>query len=156
VANETSLDDVYRKFGEVSEAAQLLETELGNILLLHKGAEAGLLDGNDSEAAAKILDQINRSTLGQLLWQLRGNHDGLDALEGLVSVAKSERNRLIHSFYRQHNFRRNSSAGCELMLRDLESMHDRIIDAYKAVMKLSGVDLDTIELAGLPTGHVPI
>jgi hypothetical protein len=30
----TSLDDVYRKFGETAEAAQLLETELGNILLI--------------------------------------------------------------------------------------------------------------------------
>ena len=28
-----TLDDVYRKFGEASEAAQLLETELGTMLL---------------------------------------------------------------------------------------------------------------------------
>jgi hypothetical protein len=156
VANETSLDDVYRKFGEVSEAAQLLETELGNILLLYKGAEAGLFDGSDHEAADKILDHINRSTLGQLLWQLRGNHDGLDALEEVIAEAKSERNRLIHSFYRDHNFRRNSSEGCKLMLRDLESMHGKIIEAYKAVMKLSGLDLDKLKLQNLPTGHIPI
>jgi hypothetical protein len=29
-----TLDDVYSKFGEAAEAAQLLETELGNMLLL--------------------------------------------------------------------------------------------------------------------------
>jgi hypothetical protein len=29
-----SLDDVYRKFGETAEAAQLLETELGTLLFL--------------------------------------------------------------------------------------------------------------------------
>lgn len=29
-----SLDDVYRKFGEVSEVAQLLETELGTMPLM--------------------------------------------------------------------------------------------------------------------------
>jgi hypothetical protein len=28
-----TLDDIYRKFGEVSEAAQLVETELGTMLL---------------------------------------------------------------------------------------------------------------------------
>jgi hypothetical protein len=27
-----TLDDVFRKFGETAEAAQLLETELGNLL----------------------------------------------------------------------------------------------------------------------------
>lgn len=156
MVNETSLDDVYRKFGEVSEMAQLLETELGNVLLLHKGAEAGLLDGSDPDAAEKILDQINRNTLGQLLWQLRGNYNGLDPLEDVISIAKAERNRLIHSFYRQHNFRRNSPEGCEHMLRDLESMHQKIIDAYKAVLTLSGIDLDTINLSASPTGHVPI
>ena len=71
-------------------------------------------------------------------------------------VAKAERNRLIHSFYREHNFRRNSADGRALMLRDLEAMHEKIIDAYKAVMKLSGIDLDKIQMQGLPTGHVPI
>ncbi|MGK0292731.1 MAG: hypothetical protein ACI9U1_001116 [Porticoccaceae bacterium] len=35
----TSLDDVYLKFGETAEAAQLLEAEPGNILLLIGGSE---------------------------------------------------------------------------------------------------------------------
>ena len=156
MADEPSLNEVYRKFGEVSEAAQLLETELGTLLLVHKGAEAGLFETKNPEAAARILDQVSRNTLGQLLWQLRGNYDELDALESLLTVAKAERNRLNHSFYRKHNFRRNSADGRTLMLRDLETMHEKIIDAYKAVMKLSGIDLDKIQIQGLPTGHVPI
>ena len=156
MTDEPLLNEVYGKFGEVSEAAQLLETELGNLLLLHKGVEAGLFETKDPEAAARILDQINRNTLGQLLWQLRGNYNELDALESLLNVAKAERNRLIHSFYREHNFRRNSAGGRALMLKDLEKIHDKIIEAYKAVMKLSGVDLDKIHMQGLPTGHVPI
>ncbi len=155
-ANELSLDDVYRKFGEVAEAAQLLETGLGNLLLLYRAVEAGLLEDQDPEKAAQILEQINRSTLGQLLWQLRGTHDGLDELDELLTTAKLERNRLNHSFYRQHNFRRNSGEGRALMLEDLEHMHEKIIQAYKAVMKLSGVDLDNIQLQCLPSGHVPI
>jgi len=156
MADEPSLNEVYRKFGEVSEAAQLLETELGNLLLLHKGVEAGLFENKNPEAAALILEQINRNTLGQLLWQLRGNYNDLDALESLLNVAKAERNRLIHSFYREHNFRRNSAGGRALMLQDLEKMHEKIIDAYKAVMKLLGIDLDKIQMQGLPTKHVPI
>ena len=87
---------------------------------------------------------------------MRGNYNDLDALENLLNVAKAERNRLIHSFYREHNFRRNSAGGWALMLQDLEKMHDKIIDAYKAILKLSGVDLDNIQMQGLPTGHIPI
>jgi len=156
MTDEPSLNEVYRKFGEVSETAQLLETEIGNLLLLHKGVEAGLFETKNPDAAARILEQINRKTLGQLLWQLRGNYNDLDALENLLNVAKAERNRLIHSFYREHNFRRNSAGGRALMLQDLEKMDDKIIDAYKAIMKLSGVDLDKIQMLGLPTGHLPI
>lgn len=156
MTDEPSLNDVYRKFGELSEAVQLLETELGTLLLVHKCAEAGLFETKDSEAAARILDQVNRNTLGQLLWQLRGNYDELDALEDVLTIARAERNRLIHSFYREHNFRRNSANGRAQMLRDLEIMHEKIINAFKAVMKLSGNDLDKIQMQGLFTRHVPI
>lgn len=156
MTDEPSLNEVYRKFGEVSEAAQLLETELGNLLLLHKGVEAGLFENKNPEAAVRILEQINRNTLGQVLWQLRGNYNDLDALESLLNVAKAERNRLFHSFYREHNFRRNSAGGRTKMLQDLETMHEKIIDVYKAVMQLSGIDLDKIQMQGMPTKHVPI
>jgi hypothetical protein len=37
-----TLDDVYRKFGEVSEAAQLVETELGSMLLFFGAVDEGL------------------------------------------------------------------------------------------------------------------
>jgi hypothetical protein len=39
----STLDDVFRKFGESAEAAQLLETELGTMLLLIRGTEEKLI-----------------------------------------------------------------------------------------------------------------
>jgi hypothetical protein len=41
------------------------------------------------------------------------------------------------------------------MLNDLESIHDTLLEAYKAVMLLSGIDLDAV-IGQLPTSHVPI
>jgi hypothetical protein len=82
----------------------------------------------------------------------------LDTLETVLWRALEERNRLQHSFYRQHNFRRNSDQGRAAMLRDLDQIHDAILDAYKAVMLLSGIDLEA-EAAmpfSFPTRHVPI
>lgn len=149
-----SLDEVYRKFGEVAEAAQLLETQLGNVLIMLGCSEAGLLDRPSSTVAAQIFSKIDRQTLGQMLKGFRSAGLSADKLEVLLQRALDERNRLAHSFYRQHNFRRNSEQGCELMLADLEAIHAVLLDAYKAVLLLSGIDLDRVEFDQLPTMHL--
>ncbi len=156
MTNAPSIDDVYRKFGEVSEAAQLLETELGNLLLSQQVIKAGLIRAKDPEKATQLLEHINKSTLGQLLKKLQGAHEDLETLEKLLTKAKLERNRLSHSFYRQHNFRRNTSKGRSLMIQDIESIHEAIFQAYRAILKLSGIDIDKIKLKNFPSGHVPI
>jgi len=154
-----TLDDIYRKFGEAAEAAQLIETELGTMLLLAQGVDEGLLNKPNPARASNILDTINRRTLGQLIRILNSTTQSLDTLDSLLTSAREERNRLFHTFYREHNFRRNSDGGRELMLRDLESIHDALLAAYKAIMLLSGVDLDALAATGEraePTGHLPI
>ena len=94
-----TLDDVYRKFGETAEAAQLLETELGNMLLITRCIDEGLLEKKNPARAADILDSINRHTLGQLLKSLNNHAQSLDALDMLLVKARDERNRLSHLFY---------------------------------------------------------
>ena len=151
-----SLDDVYRKFGAASEAAQLLETELGNIFLFAGAVDQNLIEEPDEERATTLYNKINRQSLGQLLHGLRNSSESVDHLEGLLAKALKARNWLAHSFYRQHNFRRNSEDGRAKMLEDLAIIHHDLLDAYKAVMRLSGVDLDKVALDQLPTDHVPI
>jgi len=100
---------------------------------------------------------VNKQTLGQLLKSLNRSTDALPELEALLARALTERNRLSHSFYREHNFRRNSDEGRALMMKDLEQIHDALLDAYKAVMRISsGIDLDKVTSGSLPTRHVPI
>jgi hypothetical protein len=150
------LEDVYEKFGFAAEAAQLLETELGTMLLIAGAVDASLINNPDPARARELLSFINKQTLGQLLRSLHRTTDSLDALETQLNKALVERNRLFHSFYRQHNFRRNSDDGRLLMLQDLESIHSTILDAYKAVMLLQGIDLDKVETGVLPGIQVPI
>ena len=150
------LQRVYQKFGEVAEAAQLLETELGTLLLIRDASDADLFASQDPEHAAKILGRINRSTLGRIIRDIGRSDTEIDRLEQELNNALQVRNRLFHSFYRDHNFRRNSSEGCALMMSDLEESHDILLSAYKSVMLLSGVDLDNYEIENLPTGHVKI
>jgi hypothetical protein len=155
-----TLNDVYQKFGETAEAAQLLETELGSILLLVRGVEDGLIAEPNPERATELCDKVNRHTLGQLIRNLNNTALSLDAMDALLTRGLQERNRLFHSFYRQHNFRRNSDEGRTLMLEDLNAMHSNLLSAYKAVMPFQGIDLDSLvdpigNLSG-PTGHLPI
>jgi hypothetical protein len=152
-----TLDDVYCKFGFVSEAAQLLETELDNLLFAAGAAEQNLLDDPNPEAALRLINGINKQTLGRLFHNAKSSVERLAEVEELLERAVAARNRLSHSFYRQHNFRRNTNEGRAVMLNDLESLHDEILNAYKAVMLLSGIDLENPppDLT-LPTRRVPI
>lgn len=137
-----SLDDVYRKFGETSEAAQLLETQLGTMLIWVDCLDADLIESPDSERANEIYKKINKQTLGGLIKKLGNKTSSIDQLEDLLLQALTVRNKLAHSFYLRHNFRRNSKEGRVKMIEDLESMHEDLLAAYKAVMLLSGVDID--------------
>jgi hypothetical protein len=93
--------------------------------------------------------------LGQLLKSLHRSTDTLESLQNQLAKALRERNRLVHSFYREHNFRRNSEAGRAIMMQDLESIHDAVLEAYVAVIRLSGVDLEKVATP-LPTEHLKI
>ena len=142
-----TLDDVYRKFGEAAETAQLLETDLGTMLLFFGVVDEGLISPAldvDSKGAADLLRGINKQTLGQLLRNSKWHTDALDKVEPLLARALEERNRLAHSFYRQHNLRRNSDAGRAIMLKDLEFIHATLLAAWKAVNLLQGIDLDAL------------
>lgn len=151
-----TLDDIYHKFGFASEAAQLLETQLGNMLFAASAIEGGLLAAPDVARAEDLISSVNRHTLGQLLKSLRKSHEPIDNLEALLTRALAERNRLVHSFYREHNFRKNSEEGRALMMIDLECIHDVLLEAYTAVLRLSGVDLADSEGCDIPTRHLPI
>ncbi|WP_218668889.1 hypothetical protein [Variovorax sp. KK3] len=147
---------MYAKFGEVAEAAQLLETQLGNMLFLHGVKEEDLIANQRPERAAALLREINRKTLGALL-----SSPGLATLtaaglEDLFAEALKERNRLNHGFYREHNLRRNSADGCTKMLYDLERIHDVLLKAYEAAMLLSGTDILKLASGQAPAGHLPI
>jgi hypothetical protein len=151
-----TLDDVYRKFGEVAEAAQLLETELGTMLLLFKGMEHDLFAGDKGELATEIYEKINKSTIGDILKKVSTAAGFSGDLQMLLARALADRNELIHSFYRKHNFRRNSDEGCAKMLEDLMSKHETILEGYMALLRVQGHDVDKLMNRPLPTAHVRI
>lgn len=158
----TPRERVYLKFGCASECGQLLETELGTLLLEHNAVEKGWLDEPDPEDAARLLHRVNRSTLGRLIGECTSESARVASVAADLDVALRARNRLAHHFFREHNFRLSTPEGCEVMLADLESLHDQMLHAYKELMRLSGFDLDQMAAeagnggVAMPTKHRPI
>jgi hypothetical protein len=137
---------VYRKFGHAAEAAQLLEAALGRLLAAHGATSAAGLEH----------PAVNREALGQMLKSMKIPAASIAKLETLLAQALTQNDRLTHSFYREHNFRINSDDGRATMMRDLESIHNTLLDAFKEVLRLTGIDLDKAPISSLPKKHVPV
>ena len=153
-------DEVYWKFGKVSEDAQLLEIELGTMLIKHRYREAGLLEQDDPKKETEIQNDIKRMTLGRLLGHLRPLENFDEDLYQLLRHANDSRIRLFHFFHLDHNFRHNSEEGREVMLRDLEAIQVVLREALDALMLRSKEEYEKIveELGDNPppTGHLPL
>ncbi len=124
-------EELYAKFGITAEAAQLFETELGNLLLTSNALEKGWHVTPDPQGAKTVLDQIERHTLGRLIGALRDKVELDDGLTDRFASALKARNRLNHGFYEQHNFKIQTSKGRDEMIADLEELHEELFQAWQ-------------------------
>ena len=128
--------------------------------MTHERICASLLQTPDPDGPTTIYDRINKQSLGQLIRSLGAVPEPVKDLEQVLSDALAARNRLSHSFFVQHKFLRNSDSGRNVMLRGLDSLHDSLLEAYKAVLLLSGFDLEWLVAQNddvpLPTDYLPI
>jgi hypothetical protein len=72
------------------------------MLLSVSVAEHDLVNKPDTALARKILSDVDRKTLGQLIRAAQAKVPTPENLEELLEHALRERNRLNHAFYRQH------------------------------------------------------
>ncbi|WP_343343453.1 hypothetical protein WJT74_07895 [Sphingomicrobium sp. XHP0239] len=129
--------ELYAKYGIAAEAAQLFETELGTLLLGLSGLENDWHVWPDGVAAREVLDNIDRSTLGRLLNDLKRyiTIEG-DLEEGFASALRA-RNQLMHGFFERHNFKIQTEDGRKVMIADLERLHGECFEAWRAAGKLT-------------------
>lgn len=135
-----TLDDVFWKFGYASEAAQLLEVELINVLI-----EYEMNQGEDIPTLKEKFLKMDKLTLGRLSNLLREKGLADDETLQHVASALSARNYLAHDFYRAHNFAKDTSAGRQKMLDDLKKTHNIIFEAYRKVLLISGNKIPPLE-----------
>jgi hypothetical protein len=131
--------ELYAKYGITAEAAQLFETELGTLLLGLRGLDEGWHIIPDGQAARRVLDEIDRSTLGRLLQSLK-RYIKIDSdLEEAFASALEARNRLMHGFFERHNFKIQTEVGRQIMNADLDRLHSELLAAWQAAGDLTTI-----------------
>jgi hypothetical protein len=130
-------EELYAKFGETAEAGQLFETELGTLLLSFSALENGWHVTPDPAEARKTLAQIEAHTLGRLLGALKGKISFDEHLAERFASALRARNRLNHGFYERHNFKIQTDEGRDVMIADLEELHEELLQSWRIVSDLN-------------------
>ena len=130
-------EDVYGKFGLAAEAGQLFETELGTLLLGAQGLRGGWHITPEPTAGRKLLDEIDRHTLGRLLGRVKTVVTFDESLEADFISALKARNRLNHGFFEKHNFGIQTDEGRDLMMDDIEEIHTELFNAWQAVSAMT-------------------
>jgi len=137
-------DDIYHKFGITAEAAQLLELELGTLLMSCHGLKRRLWEKEKSPEANKLYKKIDKSTLGMIISEVKKNMTVAENIETTLTEALKIRNELIHSFYWKHNFKIESDDGRDAMMEDLENMHDKLFNAYQLSQTMTGIMMNIV------------
>lgn len=132
-----SRDEVYLKFGITAEAAQLLETSLGTLLLALEGLHKGWFMQPQPAEAWIALERVEKSTLGTLFKEVQQLVNFEGDLPAFFASALKTRNRLFHGFYERHNFKIQTDEGRDEMIADLEEMHTELFTAWQVADAMS-------------------
>lgn len=139
-----SREELYAKFGITAEAAQLFETELGTLLLCARGLTSGWHVVPDGESGRNLLRDIDKSTLGGLLSKLQRHVELDEDLSARFASALAARNRLNHGFYEHHNFKIQTDEGRDVMMADLEALHDELFTAWRLAGTMTSLASEVI------------
>ena len=141
--------EIYAFFGLAAYAANLLESSFINWTVALRLGNISAATRQDFDTA---LGHFETKTLGQLIRTTRSLTAVPVDLDSVLTMALSERNRLIHHFFREHAANATHPAGRRVMISELSSMielFDRA-DALVAPIYLSlwnrfGVDENMIQ-----------
>lgn len=128
---------VYEAAGRALEAANLLETELGTLLLILDALETGSHVNPDRDAYLRLRDAIDRKTLGQSLAAVRKRLKIDGDIDRVFNDALEARNKIAHRFFPGHGLRIIDTNGCATMLKEATELRHTLWDGYTAAQRLT-------------------
>ncbi|WP_076543312.1 hypothetical protein [Shewanella sp. UCD-KL21] len=119
-----SLHNLYADFGMTAEKSQVLELEAGNVILsfLAITVDPEKITDEDKIGYKKLVDEIDRKTLGNLLQKIKKIVDFDSNSEKIISDALKKRNYLVHEFFKSHNYAIHSESGRNEMRKELSDI----------------------------------
>ena len=131
---------MYAKDGQVAEKAQVLETEVGNVVLaffaLFNGTKE--MDEQKKEFYSQLLSEVNRKTLGGLLKHVKTIVEFDAKTLQIVDTALDKRNYFTDHFFRTHDFSIYNEDGRSEMLQELTDIGEHFDLAHACLAALTG------------------
>lgn len=134
-----NLHQLYADFGMAAEKAQVLELEAGNVVLsfVAMTVDPKNISPADKAGYKKLVDEVDRKTLGNLLRQIRKIVEFDSSSEEVISEALSKRNYLVHGFFKTHNFAIFDESGQIKMRKELSDISKQMDIAHMHLTAIS-------------------
>lgn len=142
--------DLYAEFGIAAEKAQVLELEIGNVILAYLTM---FVDKNkpitdaEREVYRAIFADVNSKTFGALVRLVRKVGEIDDSIIKIIAEALKRRNYLTHHFFRHHNFALFSDEGRQAMMSELREIEAKLDRAHQVAVAMSSI---LLRIAGRP------
>ncbi|PCJ29302.1 MAG: hypothetical protein COA99_19575 [Moraxellaceae bacterium] len=142
-----NLHELYADFGMAAEKAQVLEIEAGNVVLsfVSMFVDPKTISSEDKVVYKKLVDEVDRKTLGNLLRKIRNIVEFDPSYEEVISEALRKRNYLVHGFFKTHNFAIFDETGQIEMRKELSDISKQMDVAHR---HLAAISLLLEKLAG--------
>ncbi|MCP4985924.1 MAG: hypothetical protein GY928_07610 [Colwellia sp.] len=136
-----NLHQLYADFGMAAEKAQVLELEAGNVVLSFVAltVDPKNISPADKAGYKKLIDEVDRKTLGNLLRQIRKIVEFDSSSEEIISEALRKRNYLVHGFFKTHNFAIFDEEGRIKMRKELSGISEQMDIAHKHLTSISNL-----------------
>lgn len=125
--------EVYAHYGLCMYLAQVFETGLINILT---ALETAASKRHDQQTFEAFYEKHEGLTFGNLMKALARHHILSDDLTEEVRLLKSERDRLAHHFWREHDLDFMTVGGCHVMIEQLEQFQRRFAALDRRVTQI--------------------
>jgi hypothetical protein len=134
-----NLHQLYAEFGMAAERAQVLELEAGNVILSFVAltVDPEKISAADKVGYKKLVDEVDRKTLGNLLRHIRKIVEFDSSSEEIISEALSKRNYLVHGFFKKHNFSIYKESGQKIMRSELSEISKQMDIAHMHLTSIS-------------------
>jgi len=131
----SKMHDVYQMFGEVSELTQLLETELGTLLISTFEVNPERVAENP-ELAWLFVDDAYQEAFHHFVSSKKVKGDKTKIIQTLNEAFVAQ-HRLRHCFFRDHH-----NNDVHEMLTALNDISLVLLNGYQAVLRLSGIEIE--------------